>query len=66
MLFCRKKQIANKDEIVFLSKQFILCLFQFENCVFRSESVAKSDKLSYNEKRKRGIFLLLFGEGAAK
>jgi len=49
-----------------LSKQFILCLFQFENCVFRSESVAKSDKLSYNEKRKRGIFLLLFWRRSSK
>ena len=67
MFFCRKKQIVNKDKIVFLSKQFILCLFQFENCVFRSESVAKSDKLSYNEKRifkflssVLSIFLLIF------
>ena len=51
MFFCGKMRIANKDKIVFLPKQFILCLFQFENCVFRSESVAKSDKLSYNEKR---------------
>lgn len=66
MFFCRKKQTANKDKIVFLSKQFILCLFQFENCVFRSESVAKSDKLSYNEKRKRGIFLLLFWRRSSK
>ena len=66
MFFCRKKQIVNKDKIVFLSKQFILCLFQFENCVFRSESVAKSDKLSYNEKRKRGIFLLLFWRRSSK
>lgn len=66
MFFCRKKQTANKDKIVFLSKQFILRLFQFENCVFRSESVAKSDKLSYNEKRKRGIFLLLFWRRSSK
>ena len=59
-------RIANKDKIVFLPKQFILRHFQFENCVFRSESVAKSDKLSYNKKRKRGIFLLLFWRRSSK
>ena len=66
ILFFVKMRIANKDKIVFLPKQFILRHFQFENCVFRSESVAKSDKLSYNKNGRGASSSFSFGEGAAK